>query len=786
MRALPSALLACLSVLVAPADAGGAFAGGARLVFNAYLPRGGDALADDTDRFPSEYLDELALSGMTGIVIPVSFRQIASTTITPRAPDGDLRIARLRRAARKCAQHGIRLWMYGNEPARFKPGDPLLKEHPELGGAFFPTHGSTMWCPCRPEVRAYIEEAVRDVFSEVPELGGLLNIAYGEGLTTCLDALECCPIEKYWSRPCERCAKRPVWLGYREMSESIVRGIRSAGSKARYISWFYQPMATPERAPWVAECAAHAPEGATFMFNFETGTVLEQMGKMRCSGDYSLALPGPGRPFAGVAEAANKAGVRLGAKIQTASSHELATIPDVPVPGLLYRKYAAMAACGVKDVVQGWSMGGEPGLMLRAAARLSSWDFSRGEDEFLRELALSEWGEAEAETAVALWKGFSDAFSMYPVDHVVQYLGPFHAGMAWNLFARPEAENVLAGWKGFAEDNGDRIGECLGVFTLAEAERISGQMAAAADAPGEAPLERLASAARGNPERLRQVAMMRAFRIHMQSANAVFGFYRRRADAIAASRVRLDAATAMRLLSEMRQIVAAEVVRVKSLIPLARQYDRLGYHPDARCRIYSPESLTRQIVRLERTDADLEAIGRGLAADGPWPESEREKSAAKIAIGSETVSGRVVWRIAVDCGDIVVSGTCKPGCEGLAFVFSDVAGASFPVVCHVPAPGTGDGVFEPRQTAGTCQAEATRLADGGWSFSVRYPQSKWTERGGWRPEWLTVVEDTRPGKRGGVCPLWPENMPKIRRRGDLPWIDGAAFGKIVWPLRTAR
>ena len=164
--------------------------------------------------------------------------------------------------------------------------------------------------------------------------------------------------------------------------------------------------------------------------------------------------------------------MRLGAKIQTTCSHELATIQDVPVPALLYRKYAAMAACGVKDVMQGWTMGNEPGMMLRAAARLASWDFSRGEDAFLRELAEREWGPEQAARVTRVWKGFSDAFALYPVDHVVQYLGPFHAGVVWNLFARPEAGNVLAGWKGFAEENGDRIGETLGCFSLAEAEEL--------------------------------------------------------------------------------------------------------------------------------------------------------------------------------------------------------------------------------------------------------------------------------------------------------------------------
>ena len=756
---------------------------GERLVRNLYVPRRRGVLEDDADYFPDEYLDTLAREGMTGVWVPISLRTLARTSLTPRDAVGDARMARLRRAAEKCALHGIRLWVFGNEPARFKPGDPLLKAHPELGGAFFPTHGSTMWCPCEPAVLRYVEEAIRDVFTEAPQLGGFLNIAYGEGLTTCLDALECCDIEKYWSRPCARCAQRPVWEGYRKTSEAVLRGIRAAGSDARYVSWFYQPMATPERADFVADCAAHAPEGTTFMFNFESGALVEQLGKTHCCGDYSLAIAGPGKPFAAVAAAARRSGVRLGAKIQTTCSHELATIPDVPVPALLYRKYAAMAACGVRDVMQGWSMGNEPGMMLRAAARLASWDFSRGEDAFLRDLAEREWGAGQAERVVRMWKNFSDAFALYPVDHVVQYLGPFHAGVVWNLFTRPEAGNILAGWKGFAEGNGDRIGETLGFFTLAETEELSRRMSALCDVrepDGRDTLAVLEDAAAGHAERQRQVAMMKAFRLQMKSAADIYRFYRLRADALVASRERGDAKQALGCLDELQTIIRAEQAVSSELIPLAQAHDRLGSHADAVKRIYGPESLARRIVRLGESLKDLEAIRAELAAGRPWPESARERMASRIGFNSETVSGDVRWRLTRDGGDLIVSGTCAASCKGLAIVFSDLAGAGFPVVCHLPKPGTGDGVFEPRQTAGTCRARADDRADGGWTFEIRYPQAKWTARGVGRPEWLTLVSDTHPGG-GEVKPLWPATDRPVFRRGDLPWVDGSAFGRLVWP-----
>ena len=129
------------------------------------------------------------------------------------------------------------------------------------------------------------------------------------------------------------------------------------------------------------------PDGATLVYNFESGSERIQCGSVRRGGDYWLSVPGPAAPFRTVAAAGRAAGRPVGAKIQVSCSHEVATLPYVPVPGLLYRKYRAMHDEGVSSVLQCWFFGGTPGLMTRAAGELSKCDFPESEDKFLLRLA---------------------------------------------------------------------------------------------------------------------------------------------------------------------------------------------------------------------------------------------------------------------------------------------------------------------------------------------------------------------------------------------------------------
>ena len=112
-------------------------------------------------------------------------------------------------------------------------------------------YGNLM-CPLRPEAQRYIEESVKDIFTQVPGLGGIMMISYGERATTCLSAFD--PLTGHFHGNCPRCASRQPWQIHWETASAIMRGIRAAGSSAEYISWFYQPHVRPERGTWSGIC----------------------------------------------------------------------------------------------------------------------------------------------------------------------------------------------------------------------------------------------------------------------------------------------------------------------------------------------------------------------------------------------------------------------------------------------------------------------------------------------------------------------------------------------------
>lgn len=750
-----------------------------RIVYNARLPHDRDGLKDDVDYFPDEYLREIAACGMNGIWMRVDWRKIVETLLTPRTADGERRLAKLRGIAARCRRNGLGLWIFGNEPARFRKGDHLLAAHPELGGAYFPTHGSTMWCPSSPAVLRYVEEALKDLFSNVPDLAGFLNIAYGESLTTCLDAHECCDSDYYGSQVCRRCTAKPLWEAYVKTSEAVVRGIRTAGSSAPYISWFYQPMGTPQRKKWVTDCAGRAPTGTTFMFNFESANVEEQLGRLHFGADYWLAKTRPGAPFLKVAEAARAGGARLGAKIQTGVSHELATLPYVPAPALLYRKYAEMKRLGVKDVMQGWYFGGEPGLMLKAAGMLSREDFADGEDAFLLRLARTQWGK-DAPVIAGLWKRFSDAFANYPLDTQVQYYGPYHAGIVWNLHPSPVSENLARTWRADEPPSGDRIGQCLGSFSVWEAEKLAAKMSELAGEESGRTLESLSAEYVHNAKRMRDIGVMKAFRIQLASAAAVFRFYRSRAEGVHASRVRGDVTAALAAASAMIEVVNDERLRTEQMLKLAKADSRLGFHAEAAKRLYDPRSLKMRLFSLAETRSEIEYIRKELGQGRIWPLSSRERNSPGADIGGGWIeAGELRWRADIGKnGNIVISGECEPALDGVSVMLSDAACVRSPVRCNISRPDAGKGFYIPAFDEGYCTGEAEMRSDGRWSFRITSERSAWGKDGVLRPAWIALVADTWL-PMGKARTLWPVGAPKPKGLGML-WADGSILGRLMW------
>ena len=571
-------------------------------------PKNRDELMDDVDYYPEQYLNRLAHEGINGLWLTVAFKDLCKTNIVPEyGKTADRRLAKLRKTVEKCRRYGIRIYIFTTEPAAWDADLQALKKHPQLASFPHPySKGQLMCCPWSDAAQQYLYEATNSIFSAVPHLGGLINITHGERCTNCQSAITATS----GARPaCPVCARKEPWQVLRKTLEPMAEGIKDADPNAELIAWFYMPQ-SDDLAEWVYEIPKHMPENVVCQFNFESGVVKEVFGKKRIGGDYWISTPGPSHRFVRMARNSQKAGGSLSAKIQTGCSHEVATVPFVPVPGLLYQKFRAMRELGVSRVMLCWYFGNYPGIMNKAAGELSFEPFPKSEKEFLRRLASIEWGR-KSEAVAQAWQKFAEGYGHYPLANYFQYYGPMHDGVVWPLLLRPQDAPLAPTWqiaspwsqKPYAP-SGDRVGEALGPsFTLDEGVQLC-RMMSDRWSEGVDILRRVETDRNLSARRRLDIGVARALGIQFRSGANILRFYDLR-ERMANEKPKQQLAT----LAEMRRIVEDELKGDSELIGLCRNDSRLGFHSEAEGYKYFPEKIRWRMRQLQKVlDVEIPAL----------------------------------------------------------------------------------------------------------------------------------------------------------------------------------
>ena len=553
-----------------------------------------DELADDVDYYPEEYLNRLASEGVNGLWLTVGFRDLCPSELFPRhGIDSIKRLAKLRRTAQKCARYGIKIYVFCIEPQGFGQNPEYLNSMSYLNGnPEFKGHDADGWavffCPSTGKAKQYLEDSAFHIFSNVPELGGLIDINLGERPTHCYSATG-----NFFDCNCPRCSKRQPWEVFADVTSSISKGMRRANPQAEMISWLYTPYIFEQNGKSIEDhfqvmrnVAAHVPENVTLQVNFESNGKVMQLGRERTALDYWLAWPGPSEIFKDCARAAVKSGTRMSAKIQVGCSHEVATVPFIPVPGNLYKKYRAMRDLGVSTVMQCWYFGNYPGLMNKAAGELSFFPFPDNEDDFLLSLAGIDWGRNAAHVSCA-WKFFQKSYSEFPVNLPFTWYGPVHHSVVWPLHLIPVDQPISPSWKfTFPLVSGDRIGECICFgHTLGEILTLLRRMDKYWSA-GVKIMEHIEDTYQNNRQRLQDISLYKALGIQINSSLNIFTFYDLR------EKLPFMKQTAqIKTLGKMRDIVELEIKNSMKLKKLCDGDSRLGFHSEAEGYKYFAEKL---------------------------------------------------------------------------------------------------------------------------------------------------------------------------------------------------
>ena len=587
-------------------------------------PRNVDELMDDVDYYPEEYLNRLVHDGTNGIWIYTRFKDLLPSEVFPEYGENwERRITKLRSVVAKCKRFGIKVYVFGVEPAGLSP--EMAEKYPDAIGYLTKDNNYTL-CTHTEKGAAYCIEATQKLMELVPDLGGIIDITDGERFTSCTSA--------YHYERCPRCSRYSKGSVLAHTVNLFREGIRRAGSNAEFISWTYGHRHWD--MPDIQDYVADAPADAMLMENFEDAGYTEQLGQTRQAMDYWLSYVGPSQMYEGAAEKALETQKQMFAKMQVCCSHELATVPYIPVPGILFDKYAAAREFKVNGVMQCWYFGNYPSLMSKAAGELSFMEDFSDKEAFLEHLAGIYCGRQGKEMLKA-WAGFEEGYKNYPVNIMFSYYGPMHDGVVWDLALQPRNAALSRSWQLLDPPEGDRIGECLqSGHTLEEAVVLTEAM----QKHWHLGMTHLPE---NTPPEQKNVAQTLA--ILLSSGHNILMFYKLRTQLLTGD------GDPAQLLRQMKDIVLEEIRNSEMMIPLCENDPRLGYHSEAEGYKFFPEKLLDRIGKLQRLLDDFAKAHKRLINGQKaicWQPAAGEKTYCLNQASVEKISGEAYFSASCD------------------------------------------------------------------------------------------------------------------------------------------
>ena len=391
-----------------------------------YFTLFGDPLLDtDLDPYPDGYLQRMAATGLDGTWMHIVLSNLTPFPWDPAVSKGwETRLANLKKLIEKCKRQGIGIYLYLNEPRR----QPLsfFEKHPELKGVTSGQHAAL--CTSHPDVQNYLENAIAQIVSAVPDLAGFFTISASENPTHC------------WSHfkgdTCPRCASKGPEAVIVELHRVYESGIRKGmeryrkevgdykGPGPQLILWDW---AWPDG--WAENIIPKLPSNISYMCVSEWSLPINRGGVESKVGEYSISAIGPGPRAKRHWAIAREHGLRILAKIQAGTTWECGGVPYIPALENVAQHIVNLRDEKVSGLLTGWTLGGYPGSPNLEVVSVIGSDDRISVRDALTQVAKRRYGAA-AEDMVDAWYGFSKAFREFPYHIGVVYQAPVHSGPA--------------------------------------------------------------------------------------------------------------------------------------------------------------------------------------------------------------------------------------------------------------------------------------------------------------------------------------------------------------------
>ena len=588
-----------------------------------------DFHADEVGRASAVYTDDvlhgIAEAGFNAVWMRGQLRPMMDSTVLPELNLGDAAARRrsVRDVIERGRRHGVAVYVFFNEPLALFVDDPFWVSRPDLGGQthlnFEDDRESRALCTSNPEVRRYLRDAVDSVLRDLPGLGGVILITATEYFTHCWSHRARFSLDDglaaRFVRPftCKRCADREpadivgelvtIW-------RDAAAALPATAKQPRVLCWNWswsQWYADPQQ-----EVFDRLPDGIEMLLDFERGTQAKRRGRTLPVDEYALSVVGPSERFLLSKAVADSRGLPVNAKMQLGTTHEIATVPNLPLMHRLHAKLVKLSEQNVVGIMGTWNFGCT--LTLNTAAvklYCDEPDGNRDADAFLGRLAHQYLGIDDPADVIAGWRCFGEAFDHYPFSMQFLYLSPLNEAPAYPL--RQRYDDLVMGGSWVAHEYGDRLEDCLTPgFT---AQTTADAFAALADAwdEGLALIGPAFNAAHGDATQRRhrqeEWSCARMISLQMRSTAHVFAFHawrQRRIESLGLntpSKVPLDHAGA--------SIMESELLLCEQARDLCQADARLGLHQECHLYFYNADMIERKrremLANLDVFTAELKS-----------------------------------------------------------------------------------------------------------------------------------------------------------------------------------
>jgi hypothetical protein len=403
---------------------------GLRMVMSPFADYGDPLMEPEIGSYPEGLLARYREVGVNAVWLHTPLYML---TTDPKYPEFGVgsqeRIKNLRKLVERAARYGIKIFFYMNEP-RCRPDDFFTATPERAAMKGVSNQQGFAMCISHPESRRWLKSAMKQLFSVVPNLGGIFTITASENLTTC--AAHGRKIE------CSMCRDRESADIIADANRIMVEGMIEGNPDAQALIWdwrwdHFSPSPDENDSPILRRLKGL--KNIRFMTLSERSLPIERAGVKYIVNEYSTTAAGPGPRPKKLWSLAKSLGIGTAAKVQPSLSWEFAVTPYLPAMDITAKHAWNLKNEGIDAVLMSWSLGGAPSPNLRVFDEIRSTDKSW--EDSLNRIAASTYGANAANIARSGWRAFSKGLVEYPFEIRLIRNAPHHWGPANPLYPTP-------------------------------------------------------------------------------------------------------------------------------------------------------------------------------------------------------------------------------------------------------------------------------------------------------------------------------------------------------------